>query len=206
MFDTAALTSSLRFLARARGEGTTSSPAERAADAAPSDTRAANQTCCLSTSFFVWSFFCWSLPTDGADSGQLRGQRVQHPHRRPRSRVHHLLLLTRAREAPSSGASRPTRRCADATDPIEPALRLLADVDAPDSFFAEFFFANPVCVSKRRKFDPSNQIIINTLACRSAPGTPRRFTVVGTIAWSGPMVLPIDLDRHGLSGEQDHHK
>jgi hypothetical protein len=57
------------------------------------------------------------------------------------ARVHHLLLLTRAREAPSSGASRPTRRCADATDPIEPALRLLADVDAPDSFFAEFFFA-----------------------------------------------------------------
>jgi hypothetical protein len=33
-----------------------------------------------------------------------------------------------------SGASRPTRRCADATDPIEPALRLLADVDAPVLF------------------------------------------------------------------------
>jgi hypothetical protein len=57
----AALTISLRFLARARGEGTTSSPAERAADAAPSDTRAAN-------SFFCWSFFCWWVP-DGADAG-----------------------------------------------------------------------------------------------------------------------------------------
>ena len=65
----AALTSSLRFLARARGVGTTTSPAERAADAAPSDTRAANQTLDieagggvldieagdLSTSFFVCS-------------------------------------------------------------------------------------------------------------------------------------------------------
>jgi hypothetical protein len=40
----AALTISLRFPARAREEGTTSSPAERAADAAPSDTRAANQS------------------------------------------------------------------------------------------------------------------------------------------------------------------
>ena len=40
-----------------------------------------------------------------------------------------------------SGASRPTRRCADATDPIELAPRLLADVDAPEFFFAEFFFA-----------------------------------------------------------------
>jgi hypothetical protein len=56
-------------------------------------------------------------------------------------RVHLLVCFTRAREAPSSGASRPTRRCADATDPIEPALRLLADVDAPKFFFAEFFFA-----------------------------------------------------------------
>jgi hypothetical protein len=52
-----------------------------------------------------------------------------------------LFCFTRACEAPSSGASRPTRRYADATDPIEPALRLLADVDAPDYFFAEFFFA-----------------------------------------------------------------
>ena len=65
----AALTSSLRFLARARGVGTPTSPAERAADAAPSDTRAANQTLDieagggvldieagdLSTSFFVCS-------------------------------------------------------------------------------------------------------------------------------------------------------
>ena len=66
---TAALTSSLRFLARARGVGTPTSPAERAADAAPSDTRAANQILDieagggvldieagdLSTSFFVCS-------------------------------------------------------------------------------------------------------------------------------------------------------
>ena len=65
----AALTSSLRFLARARGVGTPTSPAERAADAAPSDTRAANQILDieagggvldieagdLSTSFFVCS-------------------------------------------------------------------------------------------------------------------------------------------------------
>jgi hypothetical protein len=35
----------------------------------------------------------------------------------------------------------PAGRPAGATDPIEPALRLLADVDAPESFFAEFFFA-----------------------------------------------------------------
>jgi hypothetical protein len=51
----AALTISLRFLARAREGGSTSSPAERAADAAPSDTRAANQIAGLSTSFFVCS-------------------------------------------------------------------------------------------------------------------------------------------------------
>ena len=56
----AALTTTLRFPARAREGGTKTSPAERAADAAPSDTRAANQTLDieagdLSTSFFVCS-------------------------------------------------------------------------------------------------------------------------------------------------------
>jgi hypothetical protein len=50
------------------------------------------------------------------------------------------VTFTRAREAPSSGASRPTRRCADATDPVEPALRLLADVDAPDFLFRGILF------------------------------------------------------------------
>ena len=96
----AALTSSLRFLARARGVGTTSSPAERAADAAPSDTRAANQildieagggvldieagtvdflfrlfyfVCSISFVLFRLFYFCWSLPTDGADCRRSYG-------------------------------------------------------------------------------------------------------------------------------------
>jgi hypothetical protein len=48
---------------------------------------------------------------------------------RARARRHRAVPAERCQQ---SGASRPTRRCADATDPIEPALRLLADVDAPD--------------------------------------------------------------------------
>ena len=82
----AALTTTLRFPARAREGGTKTSPAERAADAAPSDTRAANQIldieagggvldiCRPPFSFVLFRlfFFCWSLPTDGADWGRGR--------------------------------------------------------------------------------------------------------------------------------------
>jgi hypothetical protein len=64
--------------------------------------------------------------------GFKEGEHIVDP--RGVARVHLLVCFTRAREAPSSGASRPTRRCADATDPIEPALRLPADLDVPDSF------------------------------------------------------------------------
>jgi hypothetical protein len=75
----AALTISLRFLARAREEGTTSSPAERAADPAPSDTRAANQIAGLSTPrarqqslfYFVCSFSVGRCRLMVPTSGQL---------------------------------------------------------------------------------------------------------------------------------------
>ena len=118
----------------------------------------------LTVSVLAWSVLAWSgrrqvrWVASAASYGVINKARPNSPAlsllRLPRSRhaaaskdqrnlpaFTTFFCFTRAREAPSSGASRPTRRCADATDPIEPALRLLADVDAPDSFFAEFFFA-----------------------------------------------------------------
>ena len=48
------------------------------------------------------------------------------------ARVHQLCLSHACARGAIERCHRPTRRCADATDAIEPALRLPADVDAPD--------------------------------------------------------------------------
>ena len=50
------------------------------------------------------------------------------------ARVHQLCLSHACARGAIERCHRPTRRCADATDAIEPALRLPADVDAPDFF------------------------------------------------------------------------
>ena len=58
------------------------------------------------------------------------------------ARVHQLCLSHACARGAIERCHRPTRRCADATDAIEPALRLPADVDAPD-FFRAFHFSFP---------------------------------------------------------------